>query len=108
RMALSAGFGGLATITPQLKFGAHIAHVNQPLIDDISGERIPARMAAGIAWSTDKLFVTAELEKELRYPTTVKAGFEYMVYNKLAFRTGFNIDPDAGFLGLGFKTSRFT
>src|SRR5690349_10705923 len=36
----TASFGGIATLTPQLSFGAHILNINQPVINDLTGEKI--------------------------------------------------------------------
>lgn len=108
RRVISAGFGGLATLTPHLRFGAHILHVNQPIVDPNTDERLPARMAAGMAYAYgESLLITAEVDKELGYPSSIKAGVEYCFFQKITFRTGFSLNPDAGFVGIGFRTSRF-
>jgi len=108
RVAFSAGFGGIASLTPNLRVGAHILHVNQPIVNTDTGERLPTRMATGVAYvAPDKLHIAVEAEKETGYPTTIKAGMEYRFVPRLAFRTGFHLNPDTGFFGLGFTTSRF-
>jgi hypothetical protein len=98
----------MARLTPQLSFGAHIVNLNQPIIDEQTGERIPTRLLAGLSVRpSDNLSLNGEIEKDLEHPPTVKSGLEYQALKKLAFRTGFNLHPEAGFFGLGFKTDRF-
>lgn len=106
--ALTLSFGGIATITPDLLFGAHIVNVNQPIVNELTGERAPTILFAGIAAKlSEKLMVAAELEKHLQHMPVAKAGFEYKAHRKITFRTGFNLNPQAGFLGLGFNVKRF-
>ena len=107
RMAISAGFGGIAELVPGFRVGAHILHINQPLIDEAWSERLPARMAAGIAWVTlDKMHLTAEIEKEAGFPSMIRTGMEYRFLDKVAFRTGFQLNPDNAFFGTGFTAAR--
>ena len=108
RAAFTLSFGGMASLTPQLCFGAHIVNINQPVIDERTGERIPTRLLAGLSLRpSDNLILSGEIEKDLEHPATLKTGLEYRVFKKVAFRTGFNLHPEAGFFGLGFKTQRF-
>lgn len=105
--ALTVSFGGFASLTPKVSFGAHIVNINQPVINEWSGERIPTRLVAGIALKpSDKLILASEVEKDLEYSATWKSGVEYRASGKIAFRTGFNLHPEAGFFGFGFKSRR--
>ena len=105
--AVTVSAGGIAQLTPQLFIGAHIVNINQPKISG-STERVPTVLMAGIAFQPiDKLFISSELEKDLDYDPTWKTGLEYQVHKKFVFRTGFNINPNAGFAGVGFKPSKF-
>jgi len=105
--AVTISAGGIAEITPQILVGAYIVNINQPKLEE-GDERIPTILTAGIAFKpTNKLFITTEIEKDLDYAATWKAGIEYQVHKKFLFRTGFNINPNAGFVGLGFRPARF-
>ena len=100
-------FGGLAEITPNILVGAYITNINQPELSE-DGDRVPTMLTAGIAFKpTTKVIITTELEKDLDYDATWKLGAEYFFHEKFCARTGFNIQPNASFFGLGFKTSRF-
>jgi len=105
--AVTVSAGGIAQLTPRLFIGAHVVNINQPKISG-SAERIPTILIAGVAFKpSDKLFISSELEKDLDYAPTWKTGLEYQVHKKFVFRTGFNINPNAGFAGVGFKPSKF-
>lgn len=100
-------FGGIATLSEMFSIGAYITNINQPALSE-DDERLPTILTAGIAFTpTDKLLITAEIEKDLEYTPTWKAGLEYAFYKKFWFRTGLNLEPNAGFIGLGFKPEKF-
>lgn len=104
---VSFNLGGIAELTPQLLAGAYIINVNQP---KISGEeKLPTRLVAGLGFKPiGKLFIAAEIEKDLDLDPTWKMGLEYAFHKKFSARTGYNLRPNAGFFGLGFKTKKIT
>ena len=104
----TASFGGIARLTPRLSFGAHIVNINQPIIHALTGERIPTRLITGVAFQpSEKLIATGEIEKEPGHPPTWKSAVEYQVFEKITFRTGYNLHPEAAFFGLGFTFRKF-
>lgn len=106
--AFTVSIGGLARLTPHLSFGAHIANVNQPVINGRTEERLPTKLSAGLAFKeSTKLTVATEVEKDIDHSPTLRSGIEYWILKKVAFRTGFNLHPEAGFFGAGFKSRRF-
>ncbi len=105
----SVSLGGVAELTPQLFVGAHIVNINQPELSTLDDERLPTLLIAGILFkASDKVILSTELEKDLDYPLTWKTGMECVIQKKFIARTGFNVSPAAGFLGLGFKPRKFT
>lgn len=107
RSVISFNFGGIAELTPHVKIGAHIINVNQPVISPGDGERLPTRLIAGVVVTPgENLLVAAEVEKDIDYKATWKAGVEYRAFGKVSFRTGFNLFPEAAFLGVGFRSIR--
>jgi len=103
RNAVSLNFGGLAQLTPQISVGAYIVNLNQPKLSTLDNERLPTKLVAGLAFQpNNKLLLLTEIEKDLEYDPTIKGGIEYTAYKKLTFRTGFNLHPNAIFLGFGF------
>lgn len=103
--AVTVSFGGIATLTQHLSFGAHIQNINQPVINPLTEERAPTRLYAGMSFApSSKVVIAAELEKDLEYEATIKSGVEYKAFKKIAFRTGVNLHPQAGFFGFGFQS----
>jgi len=103
---VSLSLGGIAKITPELSIGAYITNINQPSISE--DEKLPTRLNAGLSYSPhDKILLATEIEKELDYEATLKIGMQYKFHEKLVGRTGYNLNPNAAFFGLGFKTKKF-
>jgi hypothetical protein len=109
RGVFTVNFGGIATLTPKLMLGAYITNINQPSISSGNEkEKIPTRMAAGLGLKpSDKVLLTTELEKDLDADVIWKTGLEYQFHQKFFFRTGFNLNPDAVFMGTGFSPRNF-
>ena len=102
--AVTVGFGGIATLTPHLSFGAYIQNINQPVINPMTEERAPTKLHAGMSFApSSRLIIAAEVEKDLEYQPTIKSGLEYKPHKKIAFRTGMNLHPQSGFFGFGFQ-----
>lgn len=102
----SVGFGGIAELTEQLSVGAYITNINQPKISE-DGDRIPTILTAGICFKpTSKVIIATELEKDLEANANWKTGIEYSFHKKFCARTGFNLEPNTAFFGLGFRTTR--
>ncbi|NJN41387.1 MAG: hypothetical protein HC811_03260 [Flammeovirgaceae bacterium] len=105
---LTFDFGGVTRLTDQLTIGAFIKNINQPLLSDFGNERIPAQMVFGVKFSpTEFISIIGEVDKTLNEVTTWKGALEYIIYKKIFFRTGFNIDPNAGFFGIGYNHNKF-
>ena len=99
--------GGIAEITPHISVGAYIVNVNQPSLNP--EDKLPTKLVAGIGFTpTEKFLLVTEIEKDLDYDATWKMGMEYKFHEKFCARTGYNINPNAAFFGLGFKTKKFT
>lgn len=101
----SISFGGIAQLTPQFLIGAAINNITQPELSEY--EKLPTSLLLGIAFKpSDQLFLTTEIEKDIDLDPRWKAGIEYVVYTKFSFRTGFNLNPQSGFFGFGYKASQ--
>lgn len=106
--AFTISFGGIAQLTPSFAVGAHLININQPRISSTDTDRIPTYFIAGVALRpSEKVLILSEIEKDLDHSPTWKAALEYQAHQKLSFRTGFNINPNAAFIGLGFKPGKF-
>jgi hypothetical protein len=104
---IGISFGGITELTKQISIGAYIVNLNQPKLSSIDDERAPTRLVAGISFkASEACLIVSEVEKELNYDATIKAGFEYSIHKKVTVRTGFNLHPNAAFFGPGFKTGK--
>lgn len=104
---LSLNLGGIAELTPHLSIGAYIVNINQPEISE--QEKLPTKLVAGIGFKpVDKVFIATEIEKDLDYDPTWKMGIEYKFHKKFCARTGYTINANTAFFGLGFITKKFT
>lgn len=106
--AFSVDFGGLAQLTDQLSVGAYITNLNQAKIStDYDSERLPTQLTVGLTFKPkENLFITTELDKDIDYDATWRTGLEYSFKEKFFVRTGFNLNPQAGFFGLGIRKKR--
>lgn len=101
---VSIDFGGITQLTPQISIGAYIINLTQSKLMGTDGERLPTKLVAGVGLKpSDKIFIATELDKDLEYQTTWRTGLEYSIYKKVFFRTGFNINPNAAYFGLGVQ-----
>jgi len=104
--AMSFDFGGIAELTDKLSIGAYITNLTQSSIGE-DDERLPTRLTTGLSFRPEKnIFITTELSKELDYATTWRTGLEYSFQQKVFFRTGFNVTPNAGFFGVGVSKKK--
>jgi hypothetical protein len=107
--AFSFDFGGITQLTEKFHISAYITNLTQSRIGE-DHEPLPTRLTAGITYYPEKgILITTELSKELNYATTWRTGLEYSFQQKVFFRTGFNLTPNAAFFGVGIhkKKMRF-
>lgn len=105
RTTLTVDFGGLTQLTPEVSVGAGIFNVTQSsIVDD---EVLPVILVAAVGYQPDnRIHLIAEVEKQLGSPLRIKGSMEYDVAGKVFFRSGFNMNPMALFVGLGAHTRR--
>lgn len=108
RSVVTFDFGGIVDLTDKLKFGANIFNMNQAKMNDYEDERFSTIMKAGFSYRPfEKLMINIEAEKDPEYKANTKAGLEYWIVDKLAFRTGFSTLYRASHFGLGLKLRTF-
>lgn len=96
---------GLTELTPWLTIGAQIINVNQPKVRD--DERIPTTVSINAkAKAGENISVLAEAEKNVYYDVLLKTGLEYQYNRKISVRTGFHVEPVAGFFGFGLHLTK--
>jgi hypothetical protein len=64
-------------------------------------------MAAGASFQpSTKTLMAIEIQKDIDHDPVVKGGFEYVLYRKISFRTGFHLNPSLSCFGVGYSASR--
>jgi hypothetical protein len=53
------------------------------------------------------LIITTEIDKDIAYEAIWRTGMEYSFKEKFLIRTGFNLNPQSGFFGLGVKRKKY-
>lgn len=105
---LAIQFGGIAELTPQFVFGAHISNLNQARLHRESEERLPTVMKAGLSYRpSNELMINLEVEKDLDFDEMIKAGIEYEVVEHIFLRTGISTRPFTGAFGFGFHPKKY-
>lgn len=106
---LSVSAGGIASLSKSVAIGAYVLNINQPLLSELDGEKVPTTLSLGIGFTpTEKVQLSTELSKEIDHDTTFKTGMEYKANKKFFARTGFSLYPDNIFIGIGFAQSRLS
>lgn len=106
--ALLMEFGGVATITPVLFFGAHVYNFNQAKLASYQDERIPTVMKTGLSYRpTSQLMLNLEAQKDIDFPAMVKAGVEYQIVKHVYLRTGISTRPGISHFGMGLHKKKF-
>lgn len=101
-------FGGIASLTEELSFGAHIFNVNQGSLNSQEGDKVPTVMKAGVSYQPiDALVLILETEKEIDFDEVIRVGLEYMIIDGLFLRTGISTAPFNGNFGFGFHPRNF-
>jgi len=108
KSAIVIEFGGVAEITDQIQFGAHIFNVNQAELATADREKLPTIMKAGLSFRpTPELMINLETEKDLDFDEVFRLGLEYQIIETVYLRTGFRTAPFTGAFGLGFYPKQF-
>ncbi len=105
--AATLDIGLLGQVQDNLTFGFAYKNISASTIG-ASKERLPQILYLGLKYSSLSDFVlTAELEKDIRFPFVIKAGIEYKVMNLLNFRFGVSNNPDKFAGGMSVRYSLF-
>jgi len=73
-----------------------------------TGEKITQEADLGTCWSPfDNLHISLDMEKDIRFPASIKMGIEQIVFSAVALRAGAANNPDKFSIGLGVRYSLF-
>lgn len=102
RSNLTFEIGFTTQLMPQLKFAGHL--YSPMRVEIVEGEQLPTIFKLGTAYlPSDRVTLTAEVEKDIDFPARVKAGIEYQLVEQLHLRTGIATNPTNLAFGVGYK-----
>ena len=108
RGVLVLAFGGTVQLLPTLRFGAYGYNLNQAKISDFQDERVTTLIKAGVSYEpTPAVWLSAEVERDVDFPTVIKAGLGYEVVKNLYVRTGVSSEPFTNHFGVGIAARHF-
>ena len=85
--------GGLAYLTDFLKWGFFAGNITGSKIG-VSGQRISQVYKSGFTVQPrNDLNLVMEIEKDVRYPLSFRAGMEYFIYDFIDLRAGIGTEP---------------
>ncbi len=97
--------GILFPLAYNLFFGFSTKNINAPTIGKVK-EKLPQVFSFGTSYSPiNNLFLLIDYEKEIMFDASLKAGFEYWIFEFAALRFGVNEKPSTISGGLGLKYS---
>ncbi len=102
--------GGLVTLTEQIRFGAHIYNFNRAKFrsEFAEDELVPVVVKAGLSYApTEVVLLSLEVEKDIDYPASFKAGVEYQITNGIFGRTGIRTAPFDLHFGGGIRQKKW-
>ena len=103
-IGIDIGMLGLVTESLTLGFAAH--NINAPRIG-LSGEELAQTYALGLSYKApSNVLIVLDLEKDLRFPLSIKSGFEYRPVTAFSIRAGFSTDPSRFTGGFGVHYAR--
>jgi len=103
-----ADIGGIATLTPELTFGAHIYNFSQSTVSAETQERVPTLIRLALAYEpTDQFILSIEGEKDVDQDPDIKLGLQYRLIESLYLRTGFSGLNNTHSFGGGLLLKRF-
>lgn len=107
RFATVMDMGGIAQILPALSFGMSISNLNQAVVSQETGEKVPTVLSTGFSFRPDeKLQTLMEVSYALEERPLLKAGIAYEAVKNLTFRSGANTSRLGQFYaGLGIAHS---
>jgi len=99
--------GFMVQINSKLNWGFFTTNINRANISE-SKEHLPQTFVSGICFKPlNNLIINLDLYKDLPFPLEIRGGFEYLLFNKIALRSGFISETSEFCFGLGFNFKKF-
>ncbi len=99
--------GGIAAVTEDIRAGWCWTNITQASIG-IQPEQLPQIFSMGVCYEiTGNSRLTAELEKDIRFPIIKKFGYEQQLLDMLSLQLGISDNPDKFSCGFGIRANGF-
>ncbi len=99
--------GILASLLPFLSVGITAKNINAATIGEVR-EKLPQSFSLGVSYSpVESATLLLDYQKELGFPASPRAGFEYWIISELAIRGGATDEPAEYSGGIGLRYSVF-
>lgn len=102
--------GGLVDLSPEISFGASIYNFSQSSFTSefAEDEPVPVIMKAGLSYTpSEVLLMILEVEKDIDYPASIRAGLEYQIIKGIYGRTGIRTAPFDLHFGGGISVKKW-
>ena len=104
---ITAEIGIQYRVSNKIYLGAHIYNPNRSRLTELDQDRLPSVIRFGFRYQfSEKLFLTAETEKDTYNPAIFRAGFEYQAGEVLFLRAGMGTNPFASSFGFGLNLKK--
>lgn len=104
RTTATVELGTFFKVTKNIQMGAHVYNPLRMKVGEGSDERYPTVVRLGATYHTkDKVWVSAEVEKDLDQQLNFKTGVDYAVNEYLILRGSVQTLPVSGSIGAGLK-----
>jgi hypothetical protein len=101
--------GLLAEPIQNFKIGFHIFNPTRAKLAEYADERIPTIIRLGGSYKfSEKVWWSAEEEKDIDLPAVFKSGIEYHIVESLFLRVGVGTNPALFSFGFGLRVKQFT
>lgn len=110
RASVAFELGGLVALTEQISFGAHIYNFNRARFrsEFAEDELVPVVVKAGLSYApTEVVLLSLEVEKDIDFPASFKAGIEYQIIKGIFGRTGVRTAPFDLHFGGGIRQKKW-
>ena len=99
--------GFLVKMTPKLNWGFFITNLNRATLGR-SHDSLPQTLCTGLSISpANDLILNMDIYKDSMYPLELRCGIEYLLFHRVAFRSGFSTEPSQFCAGFGLLFSHF-
>lgn len=104
----SGEIGVMAILTDDLTVGAHLFNPARAKVAQYNNERLPTILRFGASYTfSDKVLMTAEMEKDIDQKPVFKSGLEYNISDPIFIRAGIASNPFVSSFGVGVRLKGF-